>query len=332
MSVLPEPLRAGLASLLESLGDKTQILSARPVGGGCINNGMRLQSGQGVYFLKWNPDPLPGMFPTEAYGLSLIADTRTVRVPAVLGLGEAAPQRPAFILLEWLEGPQPDQAALGAQLAEMHRRGVSPRDPPSYGLDRDNYIGSTPQVNGWDEDWIAFFRERRLRPQAAMAQRGGRLPAERRQGLERLMDHLDRWLGGVERRPALLHGDLWGGNVIAGPQSGALIDPAVYYGDREADLAFTELFGGILEPLLPGLPGRLAAGARLPGSPRPVQPLSPAQPPQPVWRKLRGRGRRGAAPLCLKRYANEPENATWLFLEFRDMKLSAKSAHKNLEP
>jgi len=244
VSGLPETLRVELEGLLESLGDASPIQSARPVGGGCINNGMRLQTQNETYFLKWNSDSLPGMFPAEAYGLSLLAQTHTVRVPAVLGLDDAPFQRPAFILLEWLDGPQPDQAALGEQVAEMHRLGFSPRTPPAYGLDQDNYIGSTPQRNGWEEDWITFYCERRLRPQAELARRNGRLPTGRRQRLELLMERLDRWLGGVERRPSLLHGDLWGGNVIAGPRGGALIDPAVYYGDREADLAFTELFGG----------------------------------------------------------------------------------------
>ena len=109
----------------------------------------------------------------------------------------------------------------------------------------DNYIGSTPQVNGWLDDWLAFFRERRLRPQMELAARNGHLPAGRRRALEGFMGRLDELLGGVPRRPALLHGDLWGGNMIADPSGQpVLIDPAVYYGDREADLAMTALFGG----------------------------------------------------------------------------------------
>jgi fructosamine-3-kinase len=115
----------------------------------------------------------------------------------------------------------------------------------AYGLDHDNYIGATPQPNGWMPSWRDFFRERRLRFQAELARRNGLLPAERASRVERLLDRLDRWIDDALVRPSLLHGDLWGGNFIVGPGGGpALIDPAAYYGDREADLAFTRLFGG----------------------------------------------------------------------------------------
>jgi protein-ribulosamine 3-kinase len=247
MSGLPGALIPPLQAALASLGDSTPIIATTGVGGGCINNGLRLETQKEVYFLKWNDAPLAGMFPAEAYGLEQIARTHSVRVPGVLGLAEkgASAGSPAFLLLEWLEGPaQQDQAVLGIQLAEMHRRGLSPQNPPAYGLDRDNTIGSTPQRNAWDTDWVTFFRESRLRPQIELARRNRRLPAERQRRLERLIERLPDWLGGVQRQPALLHGDLWGGNVISSPDGPALIDPAIYYGDREAELAFTELFGG----------------------------------------------------------------------------------------
>ena len=94
-------------------------------------------------------------------------------------------------------------------------------------------------------DWLEFFRENRLKPQMELAIRNGRCDPSRRKKLETLLTQLDKWLGGVTRKPSLLHGDLWGGNVI-GDENGSpvLIDPAVYYGDREADLAFTQMFGG----------------------------------------------------------------------------------------
>lgn len=246
--MLPASLTQPITDLLHGIGDTTPIRSVRPVGGGCINNAVRLDTSKDAYLLKWNPHPLPGMFPAEARGLELLYATQTILVPKVIGASNATPEHTAYILMEWLEGNSSyaaNQDTLGTKLALMHQVGTSPHNPPAYGLDHNNYIGSTPQYNGWDTDWITFYRERRLRPQLELAQRGRRMPADRQRKLERLMDNLDRWLGGVHRRPALLHGDLWGGNVLVGRgDEPAIIDPAVYYGDREAEIAYTELFGG----------------------------------------------------------------------------------------
>ena len=259
---LPATLHDPLADVLRGLGDPTAVRSARPVGGGCINNTMRVETSRGVYLLKWNADPLPGMFACEALGLELLAQTQTVRVPAVYHHAEVEEGRPAFILLEWLEGTRGDMALLGEQLAELHRQGTA----PAYGLDHDNYIGSTPQINGWAADWVEFFAARRLLPQMDLAARTGNLTASRRAMLERLIARLPGLLGGVSRKPALIHGDLWGGNVIPGPGGPAMIDPAVSYSDREAEISFTELFGGFSAgfyaayntawPLDPGYPER----------------------------------------------------------------------------
>lgn len=242
---LPDTLVEPVRAAFQAAGDPTPIQAIRPVGGGCINNAQRLVTAQASYFLKWNAHPLPGMFPAEAQGLRLIAATQTVRVPAVLAAADVSGDQPAYILMEWLEGPpaaarRGDPALLGMHLAAMHGHSAD-----AYGLDHDNYIGSTPQQNGWEKDWVRFYREKRLRPQIEQAQRNGLLPATRRQRLERLLERLDDWLEGVTRQPALLHGDLWSGNVIGGPAGvPVLIDPAVSYSDREAEIAFTELFGG----------------------------------------------------------------------------------------
>lgn len=242
---LPASLTEPVAASLRAAGDATPVRAVRSVAGGCINNAHRLETERGTYLVKWNAQPLPQMFIVEARGLQLLQTTNTVRVPAVIDAVEKTADHPAYIILEWLEGPpggtrRANQEILGTQLAAMHRASA-----PDYGLDHDNYIGSTPQYNGWDRDWVHFYRERRLRPQIELAQRNGLLPSRRRQSLERLLERLDQWLEGVARQPALLHGDLWGGNVIVGPGGiPALIDPAVYYGDREAEIAFTELFGG----------------------------------------------------------------------------------------
>lgn len=244
-AALPETLQEPLRETLRRLGDSTEIRSARPVGGGCINHAMRLETGQSLYLLKWNADPLPGMFACEARGLAQLAATQTVRVPNVYDFAEAQAGHPAFILLEWLEGTRAgDSARLGEQLAELHRQGVSPQYPPAYGLDEDNYIGSSRQINHWEPDWARFFANDRLRPQMALAQQNGILNDDRQRRLERLIERLPELLGGVPRQPSLIHGDLWSGNVITGSDGLALIDPAVSYSDREAEIAFTELFGG----------------------------------------------------------------------------------------
>lgn len=262
--MIPKELGVALTKALDEAGDPTPIQDTRPVGGGCINNAMRLQTARATYLLKWNPDPLPDLFLKEAQGLALLQATATVRVPAVVAVSNATAASPAYILLEWLEGSvrpssREAQSRLGSQLAALHRASAD-----AYGLDHDNYLGSTPQNNTQDNNWVNFYRERRLRPQMELAHRQGRLPAVRRRGLERLIERLDDWLGGVEHRPSLLHGDLWGGNVIPAPDGTlALIDPAVYYGDREAELAYTELFGGFspafyaaYEEAFPTSPGR----------------------------------------------------------------------------
>jgi len=151
-------------------------------------------------------------------------------VPKVLASGTA--DGTAFVLLEWLElGKTGDFAALGSMLAELHRH-----SGPKFGWQRDNYIGATPQINGWSDDWKEFWRLRRLLPQLELArQRGYRLdhaPFERACSL----------LAGHAPGPSLVHGDLWGGNAGFTANGPVLFDPAVYFGDREVDLAMTELF------------------------------------------------------------------------------------------
>jgi fructosamine-3-kinase len=249
-----------IAEALELAGDTTQLRGWAPVGGGSISQAVRLHTERGDYLLKSGGRGLPGFFAAEAHGLGLLAGTGAVRVPNVLAYRDAVPagsglglqasqtvqaSAGGFILLEWLAAPphaDSDRAAmvLGHQLAALHRTTAS-----AYGLDYNNYLGATPQPNGWMPSWREFFRERRLRFQVELAQRNGRLTAERARRIELLLERLDTWIDDRIVQPALLHGDLWSGNYIIGPGgTPALIDPAAYYGDREADLAFTTLFGG----------------------------------------------------------------------------------------
>lgn len=208
------------------------------VGGGCINAAMRLRGDGRDFILKSNAAAQIDMFLAEAEGLREIAATRTVRVPEPVCWGVAGDT--AYLVLEHLDfGRGGNGTVLGEQLAEMHRVTCA-----EFGWQRDNTIGSTSQINTPDADWISFFRERRLGFQLQLAQRNGWDGELQRLGAE-LMARMDGLFDGYRPRPSLLHGDLWSGNhAYLADGTPVIFDPAVYFGDREADLAMTELFGG----------------------------------------------------------------------------------------
>jgi fructosamine-3-kinase len=219
------------------------VKATTPVGGGDISRVARLQLASGVQVLiKWRASSLPGLFTAERRGLELLHSVQALRVPAVLAQAEATASCPAFIALEWLEPGSKSAtgaAALGTGLAAQHHvLGAA------FGMDHDNFIGANPQPNRQRDNWVDFFREQRLGFQMELAGRNKVLSAARARRLESLLKRLGDWL--PPHPPAsLLHGDLWGGNwLVTASGQPALIDPAVYYGHREADLAFTELFGG----------------------------------------------------------------------------------------
>ncbi len=168
------------------------------------------------------------MFRAEAEGLAALA-AAGMPVPRLFFAGVRAGA--ALIELERLDlGAPPDWPALGRLLADLHRHTAA-----RYGWENDNWIGLAPQANGWRADWSVFWFEKRLAPQALRA---------RSAGFEIDLDALRGLLAGHRPPASLLHGDLWHGNVGFTPSGPVLFDPAVYYGDREADLAMTELFGG----------------------------------------------------------------------------------------
>ncbi len=219
------------------------VKEAHAVYGGDINQATRvtLQDGQAL-LLKWNRGAPPDFFEAEAHGLRALAAAGAIRVPAALAVGSD----PAFLALEWIEeaqgGIDRDVFAedFGRAFAALHRVAA-----PEHGLDRDNYIGATPQINTPSPSWTEFYRDRRIGAQIRLARERGRLPREREALLTKLQDWLDVFLDDATMTPSLLHGDLWGGNYMVGSTAEpVLIDPAVYYGHREADLAMTELFGG----------------------------------------------------------------------------------------
>lgn len=247
---LSKELREKIAVDLGRLNDHTTIMACSPMSGGCIHNACRLETEKSFYMVKWSLHPLPGIFLVERQGLDLIRSTVTVRVPEVYAASESSGEKPAYLLMEWIDSPPGgqqdfDHGLLGRQFAALHQSAARSNPANRYGLDHDNYIGRIKQVNDWDESWIDFFCNNRLLPQIRLAADSHFLSKERLKRLDYLVDHLDQWLEGVTRQPSLLHGDLWQGNVIAARQAQpVLLDPAVYYGDREIDLAFTELFGG----------------------------------------------------------------------------------------
>jgi fructosamine-3-kinase len=180
------------------------------------------------------------MFEAEAAGLEELRHAQSVRVPRVLSIGTNAGK--AWLALEWIQGGVPSRATdavLGEQLARQHRL-----RQPAFGWNRNNTIGSTPQLNDWDDNWVTFFRDRRLRYQLNLARDNGYGGRLQHRG-EILLDRVSDYFSTYQPSPSLLHGDLWGGNRVADERGDPVIfDPAVYYGDREADLAMTRLFGG----------------------------------------------------------------------------------------
>jgi fructosamine-3-kinase len=208
-----------------SLHEQLQIDTAEAVSGGCIHRCYRVLIAGKARFLKTNAARHAEGFAAEADGLAAL---RRVGLKAPQPLAHGVAGEDAYLLLEYLElGGRSDFGALGRMLAAAHRK-----PGPRFGWSRDNYIGSTPQQNGWCADWAEFWLTRRMTPQLELAQRNGF-------DLEVKFD-----LGDHRPQPSLLHGDLWSGNAGFTAEGPVVFDPAVYYGDREADLAMTELFGG----------------------------------------------------------------------------------------
>jgi protein-ribulosamine 3-kinase len=231
---------AALAAELQALsGLPCAAAPAASVSGGSINRCYRWPAGAHSLFVKVAAESRAGMLTAEAEGLAALAAAGALRVPRVLARGSAGGA--AFLALEWLDAVPAHTAAeraLGEGLARLHAVTQG-----RFGFTNDNFIGLTPQRNGASDDWAEFFRERRLRPQLRLLEDGGN-PALAA-ALEQLLPRVEALLAGHRPAPSLLHGDLWGGNWLAlGDQTPVIYDPAVYYGDRETDLAMTRLFGG----------------------------------------------------------------------------------------
>ena len=214
------------------------------VSGGDINQALRLdglllENNEAIsFFIKLNRKELLPMFEAEASGLQEIAKSKTIRVPHVISIGHESDH--SFIILESLAFTATgSHQLLAQQLAAMHKKSAE-----TFGWSQQNTIGSTPQINMQSDKWIEFWREQRLGYQLNLAKQNGANVSLIVKG-ETLIKELDSFFVDYKPKASLLHGDLWSGNygfVEAGEP--VIFDPAIYYGDREADIAMTELFGG----------------------------------------------------------------------------------------
>jgi fructosamine-3-kinase len=217
-----------------------QILSIIPVSGGSINEAFKLKTRSGNYFLKYNhAGRYPAMFEKEARGLQLLANAAIIQVPEVIQYGEAGAY--AFLLLQYIESANEAPRFwddFGEKLAKLHAVKSN-----KFGLDHDNYMGSLHQYNGLHDRWVEFFISERLERQVKLARENAAIESTDAKSFERLYKRLDEIF--PPATPSLLHGDLWSGNFMTGADGKAcLIDPAVYFGHPEIDIAMTTLFGG----------------------------------------------------------------------------------------
>jgi len=245
----------GISPILDrirELDPAVQRLTVRPVSGGCIHRSFHLQ-GQRQHrpwqrFLKISDASASQSLEAESRGLHTLRQALAARPDNPLRVPQPfltdKVNGVAFLLMEYLpltdSNHTDDEKKLGQGLVLLHQ---SLQADGRFGLAHDNFIGATPQKNTWNDDWVAFFRECRLKPQQALAAKNGYLPVARQ--IDKLIDKLPDYFTGHAPKASLLHGDLWAGNAgFLADGSPAIFDPAVYYGDREADLAMMEMFGG----------------------------------------------------------------------------------------
>lgn len=264
---MTRPADAGIGAWLgERAGRRFAESPAEVVHGGSIHHCVRWPGSGGDAFVKLAAVETLATFEAEVDGLEALRAARALRVPEVLAVGVAGGR--AVLALEWLElstqlaGRSSVQARLGESLAAQHRV-----TGPTFGWRRDNTIGATPQPNPREHDGVRFFQRHRLGHMLELAAAQG-LPSRTFERGLRLVERCPGLYEGYRPVPSLLHGDLWGGNWSAHAVTGepVVFDPAVHYGDREADLAMTQLFGGFGPdfyaayeaqwPLAPGAPTR----------------------------------------------------------------------------
>lgn len=210
------------------------VIDVIPISGGSINQVFRVTIDHKYYCLKRNDRAAKDFFHSEQLGLQALSESYAVKTPDVAKRGQN------FLLLHWVEPSSPSKflfAQLGRELATLHKTHHT-----RFGFETDNYCGETPQINTLCDSGSCFFAKYRIQHQADLAIDNGLLSTKDRIRIESICDRLDQII--PEQPPSLLHGDLWNGNVLFSTSGPVLIDPAVYYGWAEADLAMTRLFGG----------------------------------------------------------------------------------------
>lgn len=225
-------------ALSEALDENTEVQWVRPLAGGDINQAALIRGGQNRWFVKYHEHAPADMFSAEAQALAEISAQAVIKAPSPIAYGSTGST--SWLVLEYLELTMMGSARLmGEQLAAMHR--VTRQN---HGWKRDNYIGTTAQANTPHDNWADFWSQCRLQPQLALAESAGFGAQLARPG-EELLESMDQLMQGHEPSASLLHGDLWAGNkAFTFDGQPVIFDPATYYGDRETDIAMTELFGG----------------------------------------------------------------------------------------
>ncbi|WP_077324278.1 fructosamine kinase family protein [Virgibacillus siamensis] len=228
-----------IQTALHEAGDYTKPFNIKQSHGGSINESYFVETEQQKYFIKFHPDAPDRFFELEAKGLELINGTNSISVPDVLAYSDV--KGSAYLVLEWVEGTKKPQteALLGDRIAQMHQA-----TGKQHGFPDDTFIGLLPQPNGLFDNWLQYYRDRRLSAQLKLGIDRNRMTGNRRIRMEKLIDNLHNWVPD-DVAPSYLHGDLWGGNWLTGKDGEPyVIDPSFLFGDRHFELAFTELFGG----------------------------------------------------------------------------------------
>jgi fructosamine-3-kinase len=226
------------SAVTRASGTAFRIAEKEALGGGCIHNANCIVGeDQRRFFIKQNGHSFLASFEAEAISLKAIAATDTIKVPMPIAVCAAG--NTCALVLEYLpmgKSQEQDWNKMGEQLARLHQC-----THERFGWDQDNWIGSTPQVNSWKGEWVTFYAECRLQPQIRWARKKGLRLGQ----AEALIDKFPAFFENYTPVASLLHGDLWAGNAsFLNDGSPVIFDPASYYGDRETDLALTELFGG----------------------------------------------------------------------------------------